>query len=172
MSHVARRIAELLAGAGIGLLLGLLVWYFTSEAFWLWAGPVVGAFSSSWPDDRSPLLEHTEKKTWTRGEAALHEAALSARENGRISLCADEVLLSLLGHPQVAQYLQEKGIAIVRLRITYGSSARFYTISVGKARMGPLSQPARLQPRSEVLRSLWLRCPPTLRKLLVRKGAN
>jgi hypothetical protein len=45
-------------------------------------------------------------------------------------------------------------------------------LRVGKARMGPLSEPAQLQPQSEVLRSLVLGCLLAPRERLVRKGAS
>jgi len=56
------------------------------------------------------------REIWAKVDAAIEKAVLSARDHGRTTLCADEVLLSILDQPEVAQYLQSKKIVSAELR--------------------------------------------------------
>src|SRR5258708_31884360 len=96
---VRRRIAELLTGAVIGALLGFLIWSLTSEAFWLWAAPILGALSFRFLDPSPATRAARDSVISPEVEDALHRAAALGEQAGRANVRPDDPPLSLLHLP-------------------------------------------------------------------------
>ena len=113
---VRRRIAELLSAAVIGALLGFLIWSFTSEAFWLWAAPILAALTFRFPDPCPATRAARDSVISPEVEDALHRAGARVEEAGRANVRPDDVLPYLLDLRTVARYLENEGIEVAALR--------------------------------------------------------
>lgn len=112
------RTTELLAGAGIGSLIGLLIWYFTSERFWLLAGPIISAISFRWPGDRAPMAWANRPLVISdEVPAALQRAAAQLKDARHKMRVQTAFSLGLLELPTVVSYLEREGIEVAALRI-------------------------------------------------------
>jgi hypothetical protein len=113
---VRHRIAELATGAVVGGLLGLLVWYLTSEAFWLWASPVIAAPFFKFPDLFPVTRTARNSVLCPEVVVALIRVAALVMEAGRANVAPEDVLLYLVGLPMLGRYFEEEGIEVAALR--------------------------------------------------------